>query len=134
LSTNTGRDSIKFAWPLLKDMLGHCQCIVSGAAVEIEPYVAPLSAFGSYWKAKHRVFMSATVTDDAFLVKGLQLAPETITKPLKREAEAFEEMKVDLAQIAIATGAVHLDEEDGETLLTQCNANAERHAYARLPL
>jgi hypothetical protein len=50
----------------------------------------------------------------------------------KREAEAFEEMKVDLAQIAIATGAVHLDEEDGETLLTQCNANAERHAYARL--
>jgi hypothetical protein len=50
----------------------------------------------------------------------------------KREAEAFEEMKVDLARIAIATGAVHLDKEDGETLLTQCNANAERHAYARL--
>ncbi len=44
----------------------------------------------------------------------------------------FEDMTVDLAKIAIATGAVRLDEEDGETLLTRCNANAERHAYARL--
>lgn len=89
LSTHAGRDSIKFAWPLLKDMLGHCQCVISGAAIEIEPYIAPLSAFGSYWKAKHRVFMSATVTDDAFLVKGLQLAPETITKPLSYPKETW---------------------------------------------
>ena len=89
LSAHAGRDQIKFAWPLLKDMLGHCQCIISGAAIEIEPYIAPLSAFGSYWKAKHRVFMSATVTDDAFLVKGLQLAPETITKPLSYAKETW---------------------------------------------
>jgi len=89
LSKNAGRDSIRFAWPLLKDMLGHCQGIISGAAIEIEPYIAPLSAFGSYWKAKHRVFMSATVTDDAFLVKGLQLDPQTITKPLSYAKETW---------------------------------------------
>lgn len=89
LSTHAGRDPIKFAWPLLKDMLGHCQGVISGAALEIEPYIAPLSAFGSYWKAKHRVFMSATVTDDAFLVKGLQLTPETITKPLSYAKETW---------------------------------------------
>jgi replicative superfamily II helicase len=89
LSTHAGREPIKFAWPLLKDMLGHCQGIISGAAIEIEPYIAPLSAFGSYWKAKHRVFMSATVTDDAFLVKGLQLAPETIIKPLSYAKETW---------------------------------------------
>ncbi len=89
LSANAARDSVKFAWPLLKDMLGHCQGIISGAAIEIEPYVAPLSAFGSYWKATHRIFMSATVTDDAFLVKGLQLSPETITKPLSYAKETW---------------------------------------------
>nr|WP_281719459.1 DEAD/DEAH box helicase [Nitrosomonas nitrosa] len=89
LSDHAARDSIKFAWPLLKDILGHCQGIISGTAIEIEPYIAPLSAFGSYWKAKHRVFMSATVTDDAFLVKGLQLAPETITKPLSYAKETW---------------------------------------------
>ena len=81
--------SIKFTWPLIKDMLSHCQCMVSGTAVEIEPHVPPLVAFGSYWKAKHRVFMSATVTDDAFLVKGLQLAPDTIVNPLSYDRETW---------------------------------------------
>lgn len=71
LSKYADRNSIKFTWPLLKDMLGRCQCVISGAAVEIESNVAPLEAFGSYWTAERRVFMSATVTDDAFLVKGL---------------------------------------------------------------
>jgi len=89
LSANTGRNSIKFAWPLLKDILGHCQCVVSGAAIEIEPYIPPLAAFGSYADAPHRIFMSATVTDDAFLVKGLQLKPETIINPLTYAKESW---------------------------------------------
>lgn len=89
LSIHSERNSIKFAWPLLKDRLGLCQCVISGAAIEIEPYVAPLSAYGSYWKAQHRIFMSATVTDDAFLVKGLQIAPETIIKPISYEKESW---------------------------------------------
>jgi replicative superfamily II helicase len=89
LSKHSNRKSIKFAWPLLKDILGHCQCLISGLAIEIEPHIAPLEAFGSYSKAKHRIFMSATVTDDAFLVKGLQLKPETITKPLTYGKETW---------------------------------------------
>ena len=89
LSKHADRKSIRFAWPLLKDMLKHCQCIVSGNSIEIEPYVAPLSTFGSYDKAKHRIFMSATVTDDAFLVKGLQLTPKTITNPLTYSKETW---------------------------------------------
>src|SRR5690606_11055944 len=89
LSKNSDRKSIKFAWPLLKNLLIHCQCIISGNAVEIEPYIAPLDAFGSFDKAKHRIFMSATVTDDAFLVKGLRLSPETIAKPLTYDGEKW---------------------------------------------
>ena len=53
LSTHTERNSIKFAWPLLKDMLAHCQCVLSGTAVEIEPYVPPLEVFGSFANAAH---------------------------------------------------------------------------------
>ena len=89
LSKGSDRESIKFVWPLIKDSLTHCQCIVSGAAIEIEPYVPPLDVFGTYWKAAHRVFMSATVTDDAFLVKGLQLAPDTIVNPLTYKKESW---------------------------------------------
>ena len=89
LSTHRERKSIKFAWPLLKDMLELCQCVISGAAVEIEPFLPPLHAFGTYHGAPHRIFMSATVTDDAFLVKGLQLTPKTITCPLTYSKEKW---------------------------------------------
>ncbi len=82
LAAHTERESVKFASPLLKDIIGSCQCVVSGVAIEIEPRIPPLSAFGSDADAAHRIFMSATVTDDAFRVKGLQLRPETILQPL----------------------------------------------------
>ena len=89
LSSHAETKAIKYAWPLLRDMLRHCQCIVSGEAIEIEPYIPPLNAFGSYWSAPHRIFMSATVTDDAFLVKGLQLDPQTIIDPITYDKERW---------------------------------------------
>ncbi|MCA1568705.1 MAG: DEAD/DEAH box helicase family protein [Acidobacteria bacterium] len=81
--------SIKFAWPLLKDMLAECQCVISGKALEIAPYLPPLDLFGSYHKAKCRIFMSATVTDDSFLIKGLGLLPKTIQNPLVYKEETW---------------------------------------------
>lgn len=89
LSAGAERRSIRFAWPLLRNLLSHCHCVVSGTALEIEPYIAPLETFGSYWKAPHRIFMSATVTDDAFLIKGLQLDPSTVDRPLIYEKESW---------------------------------------------
>ena len=89
LSANSARQSVKFAWALLKDILGQCQCVLSGTAIEIEPYVPPLAAFGSYAAAPHRIYMSATVTDDAFLIKGLQLKPDTIIAPLTYSKETW---------------------------------------------
>ncbi len=89
LAAGTERNSIKFAWPLLKNLLPQCQSVVSGGAIEIESSIAPTHMFKSYTDAAHRIFMSATVTDDSFLVKGLQLSPETITKPLIYEKESW---------------------------------------------
>lgn len=89
LSSGTDRNCIKFTWPLLKDSLANCQCVISGAAIEIEPYLPPLEAFGSFSNATHRIFMSATVTDDAFLIKGLKLSESTITNPLTYSKEKW---------------------------------------------
>ncbi len=89
LSKHAEDDAIKFAWPLLRDSLGNCQCVVSGESAEIQPYLPPLDLFGSYYNAEHRVFMSATVTDDSFLVKGLRLSPATIKQPLVYEKERW---------------------------------------------
>jgi hypothetical protein len=89
LARNNNHNSIRYAWPLLKDILADCQCVVSGKALEIAPYLPPLHLFGSYAKANHRVFMSATVTDDSFLIKGLGLAPQTVTDPLVYKSERW---------------------------------------------
>ena len=80
---------VKFAWPLIKDSLVDCQCVISGESLEIAPYLPPLHLFGSYCRASHRVFMSATVTDDSFLVKGLRLEPATIRNPLVYDQERW---------------------------------------------
>ena len=89
LSEYSNSKSIKFAWPLLKNSLRYCQCIFSGQSLEIEPFAPPLDAFGSYTNAECRIFMSATVTDDAFLIKGLHLSPETVLNPLTFENEKW---------------------------------------------
>lgn len=89
LSKESDKKSIKFAWPLLKDSLEFCACVISGESIEIEPRIPPIDQFGSFWEAQHRIFMSATVTDDSFLIKGLQLDPETILKPLHYSKETW---------------------------------------------
>lgn len=128
LSKNADRKSIKFAWPVLKDYLHHCQCIVSGTAIEIEPYVAPLDAFGSYSKAKHRIFMSATVTDDAFLVKGLQLSPETITNPLTYDDEKWSGEKM-----ILLPSLVHEDLDHGH-IVQKFSQSGEKRKFGRVAL
>jgi replicative superfamily II helicase len=128
LSSHAARDSIKFAWPLLKDMLRYCQCVISGAAIEIEAYIPPLAAFGSYWKAKHRVFMSATVTDDAFLVKGLQLAHDTITQPLSYSKETWSGEKM-----VLLPSLIH-DSLDRERIVKGFGASNDKRRFGLVAL
>lgn len=89
LSKATEKKSVKFAWPLLRNSIENCLCVISGQAMEIEPYLAPLHLFGTYATAKHRIFMSATVTDDSFLVKGLNISVDAITDPLTYAKERW---------------------------------------------
>jgi replicative superfamily II helicase len=128
LSKHASRDSVRYAWPLLKDMLMHCQCVFSGVAVEIEPYIPPLSAFGTYWTAKHRIFMSATVTDDAFLVKGLRLRPETITNPLSYEKETWSGEKM-----VLIPSLIHED-LDRELIVKGIGSPGAKRRYGRVAL
>jgi replicative superfamily II helicase len=81
--------TIKFAWPLLKDRLHDCLCLVSGTKIEISPYSLPLEMFGSYSKATQRIYMSATINDDSFFIKGLGVDPVAITNPLKFRDEKW---------------------------------------------
>ena len=95
-------EAIKYVWPILKDMLDKCFCVVSGSGLEITPHVPPLDQFGSFFGAKHRIFMSATVTDDSFLVKGLRLSATTITEPITYPKEKWFGEKMILIPTLIA--------------------------------
>jgi replicative superfamily II helicase len=103
LAKYTANKSIKFAWPLIKDILRDCLCVISGHGLEISPYRPPLQMFGSYYKAKHRIFMSATITDDSFLIKGLGLSQEAINSPLIYKGEKWSGEKMILIPSLIAS-------------------------------
>jgi replicative superfamily II helicase len=88
-SKRSSRHELWFVWPLIKDIVENCFCVISGGGLDIVPYLPPLDLFGSYHRASHRVFMSATITDDSFLVKGLRLPAETIRSPLVSKQERW---------------------------------------------
>lgn len=89
LSKYKDLDEIRFVWPLIKDDLKDCFCVISGKSLEITPYITPLDKFGSYYNAEHRIFMSATLIDDSFFIKGLGLEAKTISNPLSIKDEKW---------------------------------------------
>ncbi|MFL0070562.1 DEAD/DEAH box helicase [Tenacibaculum maritimum] len=78
-----------FAWNLIKDNLENCYCTFSSTSLEIKPYYNPIEQYGSFFNAKHRVFMSATTNNDSFFIKGLGLSKETISAPLIYDNELW---------------------------------------------
>jgi len=76
------QDELLFVWDLLKDRLDQCLCIFSGKRLEIAPRLLPLELIPSFAGAQRRIFLSATLTEDAFLVKDLGIQPESVTNPL----------------------------------------------------
>ncbi len=82
-------DELLYSWPLIKDDLLNCECIISGDKLEIFPSISLINKFGSYNNAKHRIFMSATIVDDSYLIKGLGVSSDSIKKPLTYEEEKW---------------------------------------------
>lgn len=75
-------DTIKYAWPLIRDKLSECACYISGQKIEIAPYNPSVEPFGVFSKAKQRILMSATTQDDSFFIKGLLFNEHAVQQPL----------------------------------------------------
>jgi len=82
LQENKNDDGLKFVWDLLRDRLKHCYCIFSGKKVQITPRLLPIEMIPSFGTAKRRIFLSATLMEDAFLVRDLGMDPEIVKNPL----------------------------------------------------
>jgi len=80
---NRNRDKgVWFAWELIKNNLKNCFAVFSGNEIEISPYILPIEEFGSFSNASHKVFMSATISNDSFFIRDLGLDKKIVESPL----------------------------------------------------
>lgn len=78
-------DDLRFVWDLIKDKLQYSTCVFSGQELEISPRLVPVEMIPSFVGAKRRIFLSATLTEDAFLVRDLGLNATSVGEPLMLE-------------------------------------------------
>lgn len=75
-------DSVKFAYPLIKDILKDCTAYATSQGIEIVPDYSLIYRFQFFVNCQQRIFMSATTQDDSFFIKGFGLSKEAIENPL----------------------------------------------------
>jgi len=109
LRENREDDKIKFAWNLIKNKLDACNCIFSGKRMEISPRLLPIELFPSFSECKRRIFLSATLTDDAFLIKDLGIDSESVNSPLSYNKEKFSGERLILIPSLIDVGLERKD-------------------------
>jgi hypothetical protein len=73
-------DELKFPWPLIRDHLHLCRCVIGGGEVEISPRCLPIENIPSFMNARRRIFMTATLTDDSVLVSDFSSSPDDIRR------------------------------------------------------
>ncbi len=76
------KTEVLFTWDLLKDIIQDCFCIISGRRIEISPRIIPIQKFPSFSEAPKRIFLSATLTEDAFLIRDLGIDSTAVKKPI----------------------------------------------------
>lgn len=82
LSEYRKSDEVLFVWDLIKDHISESVCIFSGNRLEITPRLLPLDRIPSFSESKRHIFLSATLSEDAFLVRDIGIAPESVINPL----------------------------------------------------
>lgn len=75
-------DALKFCYPLLRDILPLCRCVISGQRLEIEPACPPTDLVRAFSRAKRRIYMTATLADDSVLVTHFGADPDKLSDPI----------------------------------------------------
>ncbi|MCH8151885.1 MAG: DEAD/DEAH box helicase family protein [Planctomycetes bacterium] len=87
LSNPTAGTHNWFAWPLVCDCLRWCRCVLSNRGAEIVPLVLPVEWCRAFAACKHRLFMSASLANDATLVRDLGCDPGAVDSVITSPAD-----------------------------------------------
>lgn len=82
LHEHRGDDELRFTYPLLKEILRQCRCVIGGQHLEIEPYFPATDLIQAFRRAKRRIYMTATLADDSVIVTHFGANPTTLGKPI----------------------------------------------------
>ncbi len=82
LHEHQGDDELQFTYPLLKEILRQCRCVVGGQRLEIEPYFPPTDLIHPFRRAKRRIYMTATLADDSVIVTHFGANPTNLVGPI----------------------------------------------------
>ena len=75
-------DALQFTYPLLKDILPQCRCVIGGQHLEIEPIYPATDLIQSFRRAKRRIYMTATLADDSVIVTHFGANPNQAAQPI----------------------------------------------------
>ena len=83
-SENQEKKELRFIWPFLKsgEVLSNSTAVISGNSVEVAPGLLPINLVPSFDNAQHRIYMSATLVDDAGLIKDFAADSKSIQNPI----------------------------------------------------
>ena len=74
---------LQFTYPLLRELLPQCRCVVGGERLEIEPHFPATDLIQPFRRAKRRIYMTATLSDDSVIVTHFGADPNTFAKPIR---------------------------------------------------
>lgn len=75
-------EQLMFTYPLLREILPYCRCIIGGQSLEIEPIFPPTDLIKSFFRAKRRIYMTATLSDDSVLITHFGANPDKLSDPI----------------------------------------------------
>jgi hypothetical protein len=76
------KDVDELTWPLIRDDLYNCYCLIGPRSVSIVPILPPVDLLRSFQTAPRRIFMSATLTDDSVLAATFALSREVVQRSI----------------------------------------------------
>lgn len=84
-ANNSSQDGIFFSWPLLADHLHLASATISHRSLQIRTPCPPINKIPAFDLAKRRIYLTATLADDGFLVTELGADDESVRKPITPE-------------------------------------------------
>lgn len=75
-------DGLKFVYPLIRDVLKQSRCVIGGQSLEIEPYYPATDLVQSFRRAKRRIYMTATLSDDSVIVTHFGADQKSLLDPI----------------------------------------------------